>query len=55
MFIHFAFSSIKEDTELQTCKLIVLILDERRLLFGKNPEFIPVINAQFMNSNIHSI
>ena len=55
MFIHFAFSSEKGDTELQTCKLIELILDKRRLLFRKNPEFIPVINAQFMDSNIQPI
>lgn len=55
MYIHFAFSSLKKNPEKQICNLIDLILEKRHLRFGKNPEFIPVINAEFMNSNVKSV
>ena len=55
MHIHFAFSSLKKNPEEQICNLIDLILEKRRLKFNKNPEFIPIINAEFINSNVKPI
>lgn len=42
MFIHFAFSKLKDDFTAQTEDVINKILEPKRLKFGINPEFIPV-------------
>lgn len=42
MFIHFAFSSLKDDPDKQLTAVISNILEAKRLMYGVNPEFIPV-------------
>ena len=41
MFIHFAFSSLKDDPDKQLTAVISNILETKRLKYGVNPEFIP--------------
>lgn len=48
MYIHFAFSSLKDNPNDQLKNLIDLILDNRRLKFGENLEFIPVFNPSLI-------
>ena len=46
MFIHFAFSSNRDNPDIQITNVIDYILRERRLKFGLNPEFIPRISPE---------
>lgn len=44
MYIHFAFSTIKNDFDAQLQEVTSKILDSKRLKISRNPEFIPIWN-----------
>jgi len=59
MFIHFAFSGLKDNIDVQIHALLDHILNEKRLKYGINPEFIPVfrqhIHPKFTDKKVVDI
>ena len=47
MLIHFAYAKYKDEPNLQIENAIKNIFSKRKLLFGKNPEFIPRLNQRY--------
>lgn len=47
MLIHFAFRKIKDNIDQQIKYAIEKIFEKRKLLFRKNPEFIPCLNPKY--------